>query len=213
MTTLPDFESQPSDNIASSRLRERAIALSMQAFMCRFESRHILLVRLSTREPGLGDELSRCFGAGVPPASDPPRVVDLTTYTQSTWLGSEPGESAVSRLRRLEHWLSLSPCFPVPIAERGRQRDHAVTVGRARDSDLCLRRKGVSRQHARFEIDAGGDLWLLDLDSSNGTYLDVCALMPGKRALVEPGAALRFGRVECMYVTPDLFWTVLHAND
>lgn len=211
MTTLPDFEPRAADNIVSSRLRERAVALNMQAFVCRFESRHILLVRLSTREPGLGDELSRCFGVGVPAASDPPRVVDLTTYTQSTWLGSEPGESALSRLRRLEQWLLLAPCFPVPIAERGRQRDHLVTVGRSRDCDLCLRRKGVSREHARFQIDAGGDVWLEDQGSSNGTYLDACALMPGKRALVEPAVPLRFGRVECMYVTPDLFWTALHG--
>lgn len=210
MTTAEDLHAHPPLNVAPSRLLERAHALRLQAFVLRPEARHTLMVRLSRREPALAEELQRAFGVGVPVATDPATLVDLTAYTEYTLLGQEPDDAARFGLRQLQTWVSAGECFPVPIAERRPVRDGRIVVGRARGSDLCIRRTSVSKEHAVFEIQAGGNLWLHDLSSRNGTYVDLCRVEPGERTLVMPGAQLRFGRTECLYTTPDLFWSLAH---
>lgn len=46
-----------------------------------------------------------------------------------------------------------------------------VAVGRGRDNDIILASDSVSRRHARFEQRADG-LYLVDLDSTNGTFIN-----------------------------------------
>lgn len=47
----------------------------------------------------------------------------------------------------------------------------ALTVGRDQANDLVIDHKLASRRHARFEQD-GGNFYIRDLDSTNGTYLN-----------------------------------------
>jgi hypothetical protein len=210
MTTLPKRPTRPSDNIATSLLLERARSMSMQTFVSRPEARHILLVRLSVREESLGEELQRAFGVGARLCVETSKVVDITTYTQSILLDDTPGDSAVLKLQQLEVWASVGVCFPAPIMAGG-ARGGSVTVGRERGTDLCLRRKSISREHAVFEPDRGGDLWLSDLGSSNGTFVDSRQLSPGERVLLAPATPVRFGRAECIYLPPDFFWMLVHG--
>ena len=42
-------------------------------------------------------------------------------------------------------------------------------------------------------------------------FLDSRDVGSGERVLVLPGSRLRFGRVECLYLTPDIFWTLVHS--
>lgn len=46
-----------------------------------------------------------------------------------------------------------------------------VTVGRSLRAELCLDDDGVSRHHARLRT-VDGDVWIEDLDSRNGTYVN-----------------------------------------
>lgn len=67
---------------------------------------------------------------------------------------------------------------------------HAVTIGRAAENTVTLDDHSVSRFHARLEMRADG-LWVTDLDSSNGTFLN------GERiagAHVAPTDTLRIGK-------------------
>ncbi len=48
--------------------------------------------------------------------------------------------------------------------------DGATVVGRGADCGICLDDEGVSREHARVEMDAQGQVWIADLDSTNGTF-------------------------------------------
>ena len=61
------------------------------------------------------------------------------------------------------------------INERGTHRSHAglapMSIGRGNDSALVLADPEVSRRHARFEL-RDGIIFLRDLESSNGTFLN-----------------------------------------
>jgi adenylate cyclase len=63
-------------------------------------------------------------------------------------------------------------------------------IGRSQDATICLTDAGVSRQHAAIRRD-GGNYWLTDLGSSNGSFVNDLALTSA-RAL-RNGDHLRFG--------------------
>jgi DNA-binding NtrC family response regulator len=56
--------------------------------------------------------------------------------------------------------------FAIPL-EEGRP----VVFGYGHDADAVVRDEGVSRTHARFEL-MGGEVWVTDLDSTNGTFIE-----------------------------------------
>lgn len=48
----------------------------------------------------------------------------------------------------------------------------SVTLGRTRHADFQLRQTTISREHTKIECDDTGDLFVTDLGSMNGTYID-----------------------------------------
>lgn len=95
---------------------------------------------------------------------------------------------------------SLVPYFEVDAGarqgERLRLSEGSTTVGKGEEADVRLETSGVSRVHARFEVDAGGAVTLTDLDSTNGTFVgqqrvQQCALHRGARVHLGPDAVLR----------------------
>jgi MoxR-like ATPase len=76
-----------------------------------------------------------------------------------------------------------------------------LVIGSAAECDLRLSHPTVSRRHAELSL-AEGQVWVLDLDSSNGTFLDSRRV---ERAAVPPGCPLAFGSVALVLeVVPDL---------
>lgn len=61
------------------------------------------------------------------------------------------------------------------------EKHPVVTVGRSTDSDICANRKSVSRQHAEFRYLGSDGFELVDLNSSNGTYI----VIQGERQKIE----------------------------
>jgi two-component system cell cycle response regulator len=47
-----------------------------------------------------------------------------------------------------------------------------MIIGRAKGAEISLPEQGISREHARIERDAHGNVSIIDLDSTNGTYFD-----------------------------------------
>ena len=67
-----------------------------------------------------------------------------------------------------------------------------VTIGRGQDSDLVLQDTQVSRHHA--ELRHYGDQWLIvDVGSTNGTFLGGARLRPNEPHALPPGVPVRIG--------------------
>lgn len=72
------------------------------------------------------------------------------------------------------------------VLDRGAKK----TIGRSKESDICLQGDGVSRHHARIECNAVGQVFVQDLGSANGTYINEVSIRNG---LLNPGDRLRLG--------------------
>jgi len=67
------------------------------------------------------------------------------------------------------------------------------TMGRARRADFCVDAPLVSRLHCRLSLAADGSVTVVDLGSTNGTWIDGERVTEGTLA---EGHLLRVGRVE-----------------
>ena len=72
----------------------------------------------------------------------------------------------------------------------------SATVGRSRDNAIIIDHPSVSNFHATFTRTADSSLWLADLGSSNGTYVNGVQVLSNERKFVKPGDLVRFGDVE-----------------
>src|SRR6266545_994170 len=69
----------------------------------------------------------------------------------------------------------------------------AITVlGRQADATVCLAAKAVSRHHAQV-VQADGEYFLEDLDSSNGTFLNGTRLSPRVRVRLTEHDTVQIG--------------------
>lgn len=77
--------------------------------------------------------------------------------------------------------------------------DRPLRLGRAADNDVVLRDKRVSRYHAEIHTDRRGSA-LIDLGSTNGTFIDDQQLTPHRPYPIAEGAQIRMGQRERMKV-------------
>jgi DNA-binding NtrC family response regulator len=68
-----------------------------------------------------------------------------------------------------------------------------VTVGADASCDVVLPERGVSRRHAEFEVKPGGRVWVRDLGSRNGTFVQGTRVMEAELPL---GAVVQLGETE-----------------
>ena len=80
--------------------------------------------------------------------------------------------------------------------------DNTITIGRAEDNDLALQTTNVSRHHARIDYE-GGTYRVVDLDSTNGTYIGNAKLLPGVPETWTPEQPLRVGDAWLRLVVSD----------
>lgn len=107
--------------------------------------------------------------------------------------------------------LLRQPCHIVPIQKRAdRSFLQHVSVGRARNHDIVLRHRSVSKFHAWFELTEDRRLMVRDSDSRNHTFID--GQQVEKRAEVTSGQAVRFGSVETRVCTAESLWLVLRQG-
>ena len=71
-----------------------------------------------------------------------------------------------------------------------------VGIGRSHDNQFVIDDLTISNVHAAFTLAPNGVLWLADLGSRNGTFVNSVRLGPGDKSIVKSGDRLRFGDVE-----------------
>jgi hypothetical protein len=102
-------------------------------------------------------------------------------------------------------------CHVVPIRKRSEVSFlHHVSVGRARNHDIVLRHKSVSKFHAWFELTQDVRLFVKDCDSSNHTFVN--GKQVKDREEVRAGDTLRFGSVEGRLCTSEGLWRLMRSS-
>jgi hypothetical protein len=105
--------------------------------------------------------------------------------------------------------LARSSCFVVPICKRSEVSFlHHVSLGRARNHDIVLRHRSVSKFHAWFELNSDARLFVKDCESSNHTYVNGSKVADKQE--IHPGDNLRFGSVEARICTSEGLWRLFH---
>ncbi|XP_020102122.1 uncharacterized protein LOC109719735 isoform X2 [Ananas comosus] len=85
--------------------------------------------------------------------------------------------------------------YRVPLPDAFEVASDTVTVGRLpENADVAIPVATVSRIHARLEKKKG-NLFVTDLDSTNGTYIGYEKLKPGAATNVPPGSYITFGDI------------------
>lgn len=111
---------------------------------------------------------------------------------------------------RMPLGLARSTCFVVPICKRSEVSFlHHVSVGRARNHDIVLRHRSVSKFHAWFEITQELRLFVKDCESSNHTFVNGTRVID--REEVRPGDVLKFGTVEGRICTSEGLWRLMRS--
>lgn len=77
-----------------------------------------------------------------------------------------------------------------------------ISVGRARNNDIVLPHKSVSKLHAHFSTGDDGGIVLSDAGSRNGTRINSHRLLDGAPVPTSPGDLLTFGAVALTHFDP-----------
>ncbi len=126
------------------------------------------------------------------------RSRSCTRYTRIVAFDDETSQRPVKIHRRPPH---AEPRLRVELGLRKGEkhwlREPKTLVGRDKHAPLCFTDRGVSRRHAEFLRASDGLVSLLDLGSTNGTYvngspIELVALRDGDRIQVGPELVLRF---------------------
>ncbi len=119
----------------------------------------------------------------------------ITQYQQSllSWRGTSlmqdfrPAPDALENTSmQIQVVQSDKTTYMVPLKPAG------ILVGRVADNDLTLQDAKASRKHARIEF-IKGKIWVTDLNSSNGTFLNKTRLLAGVPEEWPAGVSLRIG--------------------
>jgi hypothetical protein len=138
--------------------------------------------------------------------SDPPVSMEPGTtvapFTFRTFTGCTAESSPGIELREV-----------IPVTKRGSNPyPERISVGRARNCDIVLRNRAVSKLHAHFRHTGSGQLEIVDLGSYNGTWLNGAQLEAHTGELVTSGDELQFGGVGAQLVDADTLYDMLRTT-
>lgn len=88
-----------------------------------------------------------------------------------------------------------------------------VTVGRTENNDIIIPDNSVSRFHAYFLQEPKTKDWqLVDVGSSNGSWVGALKLAPSQPMVLTERTRLRFGFVEVLFLTAPVFFAYLREK-
>lgn len=78
-----------------------------------------------------------------------------------------------------------------------------AVIGRSPKCEIVIQHEGLSRQHCVIEM-IEGDVYMTDLDSTNGVYVDGQRIQPSHKVLLQTFLPVTFGPVESLSVAQNL---------
>jgi hypothetical protein len=84
-----------------------------------------------------------------------------------------------------------------------------ITVGRAKNNDIIIRASKVSKLHAAFIQEADGGYSVIDMDSTNGTWLNGSRIPKNQPVRLKNGDQIAFCHHEFEFLSQDMFLEVL----
>jgi serine/threonine protein kinase len=131
--------------------------------------------------------------AAVQPTAVEQSISLMTQYQQS--LSQPRGPSILDEFKTPSGNQEVIQCrLPGGQTKNVPAAGDIMTIGRAEENDIVLETSNVSREHARLEFD-GGRCRVIDLDSTNGTFIGGARLLPGVPEPWDPDQPLRVGDV------------------
>ena len=113
--------------------------------------------------------------------------------------------------RRLASGERLMPVMPIRKVQT--TFPSMITVGRAKNNDLCVPDTLVSKFHAFFVRRPDGQWTLADAGSANGTRIGDKELVPkGAAEVVRSGDKVRFGVTTFSFFDAVGLWSALHGH-
>lgn len=200
---------QPRELISSAR------TLSLPDFMLRCEAAFMLVVMVEAADAELA--------AGLSVQRDRRNDLEGLAFRTETreLTATLSGDVSVRSLRpspafseqtveRLPLGFSRASCHVVPVCKRSEVSflQH-VSVGRARNHDIVLRHRSVSKFHAWLELDQDVRLFVKDCDSSNHTFVNNTRV--AERQELRPGDTVKFGSVEARVCTSEGLWRLMRS--
>ena len=139
------------------------------------------------------------------PAPEPPRP-RVAQRTQEAGPGRPPTEAATMRVTpppkpgvrawRLVGANDVAAAIDFTVQEPALlETESGLLVGRSARANFVIEHDSVSRNHARFLLDRG-TLYLEDLDSMNGTWVDGQKLAPNAPVALKPGGIVEIGKIK-----------------
>ncbi len=78
-------------------------------------------------------------------------------------------------------------------------KKHSFIIGRSAKSDIVISHEGISRTHCQIDV-VDGEVYVTDLDSINGVFIEDKKLEPGIKTHYPLYLALSFGPVQSMEI-------------
>jgi len=175
-----------------------------------------LAVGLATQEPrdqgrdGLGFRTVQRNISSVIESLEAAKKAKEVGLEHNDRLHASPRPNGPTGASRLTPDLMRAFCHVLPLRKRSEAAFlRSVSVGRARNHDIVLRHRSVSKFHGSFDFDEQGRLFVRDANSSNHTFVN--GRQVTERAEVHPGDNVQFGSVETHLCTAEDFWRTLHG--
>jgi hypothetical protein len=183
-----------------------------------FPGVQLLLVELRDDAPELAQGLDENQNwAGAPPKPSAVNAPTTVTFPALRATGSPtgaPGEGleGMDRIQLLAK-LSGARHFVLPLFKRTSQssEETRLLVGRVEGCDVMLRHFSVSKQHAWFQVDRSGALYLTDAQSLNGTRVNGKSLQPGEPQWIQSLDHLQFGSISAFTCAPLVLRSMLKS--
>lgn len=217
-------------NLAHWKPREMVLNArqqTLQEFAAECETPYLLLIRiddvnselalgLATQEPreqgrdGLGFRTVQRNVSSVMESLEAARKAKDSASSARTPQKPAANTVADAGSGQLAALLRTATCHVLPLRKRSEAAFlRSVSVGRARNHDIVLRHRSVSKFHGSFDFDEEGRLFVRDANSSNHTFVN--GQQVTERREVRAGDQVQFGSVETHLCTTEEFWRALHS--